>query len=81
MRSVVGASVVFGILLAFLPGASVASGACEVEYAELKDMGTQELTEHYCGYGRVVAFAKGAADQSRKSGSPTKGKKSSCEEG
>jgi len=52
-----------------------------VEYAELKDMGTQELTEHYCGYGRVVAFAKGAADQSRKSGSPTKGKKSSCEEG
>jgi len=69
MRIVVSASVVFGVLLAFLPGVSVAAENCHVEYAELKGMTTQVLTQRYCIYEGMADTANQGADQVARAGS------------
>ena len=69
MRIVVRASVVFGILLAFVPGVSVAAENCHAETAELKGMTTQALTQRYCVYEGMAATANQGADQVARAGS------------
>ncbi len=69
MRIVVRASVAFGVLLAFLPGVSVAAENCQVEYAELKGMTTQVLTQRYCIYEGMADTANQGADQVARAGS------------
>lgn len=68
-RSIVIAAVLVcgGVLFAFLPGVSAAIEFCEIEYAELKDMSTQELTQQYCSFRRVANLSR---EQSKEAGSP-----------
>lgn len=47
-----------GVLLAFLPGVSAALEFCSMEYAELRDMSTQQLTEEYCSFRRVANLSR-----------------------
>ena len=69
MRIVVRASVAFGVLLALLPGVSAAAENCHVEYAELKGMTTQVLTQRYCIYEEMADTANQGADQMARAGS------------
>ena len=71
MRIVVSASVAFGVLLVFLPGVSAAAENCHAEYAELKGMTTQALTQRYCIYEGMADTANQGADQMARAGSST----------
>ena len=70
MRSVVSASVAFGVLLAFVPEVSASAENCQMEYAALKEMTTQALTQRYCISGGMADAATQGAAQVTKAGSP-----------
>jgi hypothetical protein len=70
MRSVVSASVAFGVLLAFVPGVSATAENCHMEYSALKEMTTLALTQRYCIAGGMADAATQGAAQVTKAGSP-----------